>query len=77
MKNQCLQDEGLDCSSHCMRAFVCCFEGSHMVPYQNHFILGLVIKMSLELMASTLGSTFQKEEVFEPLCWHHILCKFF
>ena len=28
MKNQCLQDEGVDCSSHHMRAFVCDFEGS-------------------------------------------------
>ena len=27
MKNQCLQDEGVDCSSHRMRAFVWDFEG--------------------------------------------------
>ena len=33
MKNQCLQDEGVDYSSHRMRAFVWDFEGSHMVPY--------------------------------------------
>ena len=32
MKNQCLQDEGVDYSSHCMRAFVWDFEGSQRVP---------------------------------------------
>jgi hypothetical protein len=28
MKNQCLQDEGIDCSFHRMNAFVWDFEGS-------------------------------------------------
>ena len=28
MKNQCLQNEGVDYSSHCMNAFVWDFEGS-------------------------------------------------
>ena len=32
MKNQCFQDEGIDCSSGCMRAFVWDFEGSQRVP---------------------------------------------
>ena len=31
MKNQCLQDEGLDCSSHHMRAFMWGFKGSRRV----------------------------------------------
>ena len=33
MKNQCLQDEGVDDSSHHMKAFVWDFEGSRRVPY--------------------------------------------
>ena len=33
MKIECLQDEGVGCSSHRMRAFVCDFEGSNRVPY--------------------------------------------
>ena len=32
MKNQCLQDEGVDFSSGCMRAFVWDFEGSQRIP---------------------------------------------
>ena len=32
MKNECLQDEVVDCSSGCMRAFVWDFEGFHRVP---------------------------------------------
>jgi hypothetical protein len=32
MKNQCLQDEGVECSSHCMRAFLGDLEGSQRVP---------------------------------------------
>ena len=32
MRNQCLQDEGGDCSSHRKRAFVWDFEGSYRVP---------------------------------------------
>ena len=31
MKVQCLQDEGVDCSSHCVRAFVWGFEGFQRV----------------------------------------------
>jgi hypothetical protein len=31
MKIQCLQDEGVGCSSHRVRAFVWDFEGSHIV----------------------------------------------
>ena len=42
-----------------------------------HFISRLVIKRGLELMASTLASTFHKEEVAvwtPPFpCWHHLL----
>ena len=67
MKNQCLQDEGVVCSSHCMRAFVWDFEGSHtnalIQSVKFHFISKLVIKRGLELMANTVGSTFRKEEV--------------
>ena len=32
-ENQCLQDEGIDYSSHCMRAFVWDFEDFQKVPY--------------------------------------------
>jgi hypothetical protein len=32
-KIQCLQDEAVDCSSHCMKAFVWDFDGSQRVPY--------------------------------------------
>jgi hypothetical protein len=32
MKNQCLQDEGVGCSSGCMRAFMWDFKGSCRVP---------------------------------------------
>ena len=31
MKNQCLQDDGVDCSSGSIRAFVWDFESSHRV----------------------------------------------
>ena len=31
-ENQCLQDERVGCSSHCMRPFMWDFEGSHGVP---------------------------------------------
>ena len=36
MKNQCLQDERVDCSSHRMRAFEWEFEGSQRVPKCSH-----------------------------------------
>jgi hypothetical protein len=69
MKNQCLQDEGVDCSSGCMRAFMWDFEGFQssqtsqslgtlMQPVRIHFISKLVIERGLELMASALSSTF-------------------
>ena len=50
MKNQYLQDEGVDYSSH-------------RTTGQISFHFKIVIKRGLELMASTLGSTFQKAEV--------------
>jgi hypothetical protein len=33
MQNQCLQDEGVDCSSGCIRAFVWDFEGSQSLKF--------------------------------------------
>ena len=77
MRNQCLQDEGVDCSFH--RMFI---PGGNFIEnlgnplgtfkshtnaliqcVKFHFISKLVIKRGLELMATTLGYTFQKEEV--------------
>ena len=48
-------------------------------PVKSHFTPRLVIKKGLELMASTLGSTFQKDEVgvWTRPPWHHLLCKSF
>ena len=78
MRNQCLQDEVVDCSSHRVRAFVWDFEGEPLwelwVPSKSHtnaliqlvkfyFISKVVIKRGLKLMAGTLGSTFRKGEV--------------
>ena len=37
--NQCLENEGVDCSSHRMRAFVWDFEGSRRVSYVPNGIL--------------------------------------
>jgi hypothetical protein len=37
VKNQCLQDERVDCSSNSMRAFVWDFEGSQRVPLTSTF----------------------------------------
>jgi hypothetical protein len=59
MENQCLQDEGVDCSSSCMRAFVWDSKGSHRILF--HFKYDH--QKGLELTASTIGSTFGKEEV--------------
>ena len=42
MKNQCLQDGGVDCSFSCMRAFVWDFEGSHRVPENPNGLLLLM-----------------------------------
>ena len=57
-ENQCLQDERVDCSSGCMRAFVWDFEGSRSSQWSSP-----IIKRGLELMDGTFGSTFGKEEV--------------
>ena len=36
MKNQCLQDEGVDCSFGCMRAFVWVPNVPNGVPLRSH-----------------------------------------
>ena len=58
MKTQCLQDEGDDCSSGYVRAFVWDFEGSQRVPK-----VPSGVPRGLELIASIPGPTFGKEEV--------------
>jgi hypothetical protein len=42
MKYQCLRDEGVDCSSHHMRAFVWDFEGSQRAPKVPNIIPGKI-----------------------------------
>jgi hypothetical protein len=60
-----------------METFKIPHKSSH-TPIKLNFISRLVMKRGLELMASTLGSTFWKEEVeFKPLSWHHLLHKSF
>ena len=70
MKNQCLQDEGVD-SSSTVREHLC---EILKVPHKSHtnaliqvvgfhFISRLAIKRGLELMIGTLGSIFDKEEI--------------
>ena len=62
MKNQCLQDEGVDWSSHCMRAFVWDLHTNALIqPIEFHFILMLVTNWGLEVTVSTIGSTFRKD----------------
>ena len=57
MKHQCLQDEGVDCSSHRMRTFVWNFESFQRLPHVPNGVpivsLKLCEKMDVEISYDT------------------------